>query len=111
MIEAFFELWEVLSRNALRTILTGLSVAWGMFMLVVLLGAGSGLQHGAEWEFRDDAQNSIWIGGVTSVLTTGIPVVAALESTFSGLPVSARSTETRSFRASAPCLHPRLPRA
>jgi putative ABC transport system permease protein len=63
MIEALLELWDVLSRNALRTVLTGLSVAWGMFMLVVLLGAGSGLEHGAAWEFRDDAQNSIWIGG------------------------------------------------
>jgi putative ABC transport system permease protein len=63
MIEALFELWDVLSRNALRTLLTGLSVAWGVFMLVVLLGAGKGLENGANWEFRDDAQNSIWIGG------------------------------------------------
>jgi putative ABC transport system permease protein len=63
MIEALRELWDMLSRNALRTVLTGLSVAWGMFMLVVLLGAGRGLENGAEWEFRDDAQNSIWIGG------------------------------------------------
>jgi putative ABC transport system permease protein len=63
MIEAALELWDVLSRNALRTLLTGLSVAWGVFMLVVLLGAGKGLQNGADWEFRDDAQNSIWLGG------------------------------------------------
>lgn len=63
MIEALRELWDTLSRNKLRTILTGLSVAWGVFMLVVLLGAGVGLQNGADWEFRDDAQNSLWIGG------------------------------------------------
>lgn len=63
MIEALLELWDVLSRNALRTLLTGLSVAWGVFMLVVLLGAGKGLENGAAWEFRDDAQNAIWIGG------------------------------------------------
>jgi putative ABC transport system permease protein len=63
MIEALLELWDVLSRNALRTFLTGLSVAWGVFILVVLLGAGNGLENGANWEFRDDAQNSIWIGG------------------------------------------------
>jgi putative ABC transport system permease protein len=63
MIEAMLELRDVLSRNALRTLLTGLSVAWGVFMLVVLLGAGKGLENGANWEFRDDAQNSIWIGG------------------------------------------------
>jgi putative ABC transport system permease protein len=63
MIEAALELWDVLSRNKLRTLLTGLSVAWGVFILVVLLGAGNGLENGANWEFRDDAQNSIWIGG------------------------------------------------
>ena len=63
MIEALLELRDVLARNALRTLLTGLSVAWGVFMLVVLLGAGKGLENGANWEFRDDAQNSVWIGG------------------------------------------------
>lgn len=63
MIEALLELRDVLSRNALRTVLTGLSVAWGVFMLVLLLGAGKGLENGANWEFRDDAQNAIWIGG------------------------------------------------
>ncbi len=68
MIEGLLELRDVLSRNALRTVLTGLSVAWGVFMLVVLLGAGKGLENGAAWEFRDDAQNAIWIsGGKTSV--------------------------------------------
>ena len=72
MTEALLELWDVLSRNALRTLLTGLSVAWGVFMLVVLLGAGNGLENGANWEFRDDAQNSVWIaGGKTSVPFAG----------------------------------------
>ncbi len=72
MSDALFELWDVLSRNALRTLLTGLSVAWGMFMLVVLLGAGQGLENGAAWEFRDDAQNSIWVGaGRTSLPFAG----------------------------------------
>ncbi len=72
MIDGLVELWEVLSRNALRTVLTGLSVAWGVFMLVVLLGAGKGLENGAAWEFRDEAQNAIWIsGGKTSVPYAG----------------------------------------
>jgi putative ABC transport system permease protein len=72
MIEAALELWDVLSRNALRTLLTGLSVAWGVFILVVLLGAGKGLQNGADWEFRDDAQNSISMsGGKTSIPYAG----------------------------------------
>jgi putative ABC transport system permease protein len=62
------EVLEVLGRNRLRTALTALSVAWGIFMLVLLLAAGNGLRHGVEYDFRDDAQNSIWIRqGKTSV--------------------------------------------
>ncbi len=67
-LDGWQETFEVLRRNKLRTMLTALSVAWGIFMLVILLAAGRGLQHGVEHDFRDDAMNSIWIGaGKTSV--------------------------------------------
>ena len=56
--ESLEELVSTLRRNKLRTLLTGMSVAWGTFMLVLLLGAGRGLQNGVTWEFRDDALNS-----------------------------------------------------
>lgn len=61
MTDGLREVLEVLGRNKLRTGLTALSVAWGIFMLVLLLAAGNGLRHGVEYDFRDDAQNSIWI--------------------------------------------------
>jgi putative ABC transport system permease protein len=71
-MEFLDELWSTIRRNKLRTLLTGLSVAWGTFMLVLLLGAGRGLENGVEWEFRDDAVNSIWFfTGRTSIPFAG----------------------------------------
>jgi putative ABC transport system permease protein len=71
-MEFLDELWSTLRRNKLRTLLTGLSVAWGTFMLVILLGAGRGLENGVAWEFRDDAVNSIWVfTGRTSIPFAG----------------------------------------
>jgi putative ABC transport system permease protein len=67
-VDRLRELYETLRTAKLRTAVTALSVAWGIFMLVVLLGAGAGIQNGAEHEFRDDATNAIWIfRGTTSL--------------------------------------------
>lgn len=72
LLEHFAEILSVLRRNRLRTLLTALSVAWGVFMLAVLLAAGRGLQNGAEWEFRDDAVASLFVqSGQTSVPFAG----------------------------------------
>ena len=66
-IERWQEIFEAIAKNRLRTMLTGISVASGIFILVILLGAGRGLQNGIEKQFERDAAGLIEVyTGVTS---------------------------------------------
>lgn len=67
MRDLFEEIWSNIRRNKLRTALTGFAVAWGIFMLIFLLGAGNGLIHALESNNSDYMTNTmnVW-GGRTS---------------------------------------------
>jgi putative ABC transport system permease protein len=66
-IERWQEIFEAIAKNKLRTFLTGLSVASGIFILVILLGVGKGLQNGIEKQFERDATGiiEVWSGATT----------------------------------------------
>ncbi|HAC72750.1 MAG TPA: hypothetical protein DCF46_03985, partial [Porphyromonadaceae bacterium] len=67
------EILQTLRKNKLRTALTGLSVSWGIFILIVLLGAGNGLKNGVMENFSDRAVNRITLwSGTTSMAHNGL---------------------------------------
>ena len=63
-INTIEEIFASLKHNKLRTVLTGLSVSWGIFILIVLLGAGNGLKNGVTSNFSELATNTVqmWAG-------------------------------------------------
>ena len=66
-MELLNEIWQTARRNKLRTGLTGFAVAWGIFMLIVLLGAGNGLINAQMKQSNRFLSNSMMIfGGETS---------------------------------------------
>lgn len=67
MTDLFREIWQTLQHNKLRTALTGLAVAWGVFMLIVLLGVGNGVTNSFEENaMRPGSQKIVIWGGRTS---------------------------------------------
>ena len=72
MKDLLTEIWESIRRNKLRTALTGFAVAWGIFMLIVLLGAGNGLMNAFLNQGGHFATNTMAVfGGVTSKPANG----------------------------------------
>ncbi len=72
-MELLNEIWATARRNKLRTALTGFAVAWGIFMLIVLLGAGNGLIN-AQLKQSDRFLSSSMVvfGGETSMAYQGL---------------------------------------
>ncbi|HNX86633.1 MAG TPA: ABC transporter permease [Bacteroidales bacterium] len=74
-LDQWQEIYSTVKKNKLRTFLTGFSVAWGIFMLIILLGSGKGLENGIQWNFKGGATNGVWISsGVTNLQYKGMKI-------------------------------------
>ena len=73
-MDFFNEIWETITRNRSRSILTGFGVFWGMMMLMVLVWMGQALVRGVDKQLAGLATNSCFIGAdITSKPYKGLP--------------------------------------
>ncbi|MDE6120424.1 MAG: ABC transporter permease [Muribaculaceae bacterium] len=61
MFDVIHEIAQTLKNNRLRTVLTGIAVAWGIFMLILLLGAARGVVNSFEYQVDNSASNTLQI--------------------------------------------------
>jgi putative ABC transport system permease protein len=75
MKEILKEVYSSISQHKVRSFLTGFGIAWGIFILIVLLAAGNGFRTGMLAMFGGYASNSIWVSGqwVSQAKVGGVP--------------------------------------
>lgn len=72
-LDKWQEILHTIDKNRLRSMITAFNVAWGIFILIILMGFGKGFQNGIENQFRDDAVNTIFFWpGRTSIAYKGM---------------------------------------
>lgn len=101
-MERWQEIFEAISKNKLRTFLTGVSVASGIFILVILLGVGKGLQNGIEKQFERDADGIIELwSGVTTIEYKGLNPGREIQFRNSDYDISIKKFENQLDKRSA----------
>ena len=63
--DRWHEIFSTLKKNKLRTFFTAFGVFWGIFMLVIMMGSGSGLENAVTRDMGDMATNSVFTGSGT----------------------------------------------
>ncbi|TAF73361.1 MAG: ABC transporter permease [Bacteroidetes bacterium] len=79
-LDKWQEIYHSVSKHKLRTALTAFGVFWGIFMLIMLLGAGKGLENGVQGMFKGYSTKSFYMGAnKTSVLYNGLKIGRSIE--------------------------------
>ncbi|MBO4656865.1 MAG: ABC transporter permease [Bacteroidales bacterium] len=82
MRDLFSEIFSSMSHSKTRLLLTGLSTAWGIFLLIVLLGTGNGILNGISNAWLNEDDNVVTIEPSTTMLPfEGLPVGRSINVT------------------------------
>lgn len=71
MLDLWQEIMATIKANKLRTFFTGFAVAWGIFMLIILLASGNGLSNGVATNFASESKNAIYLWPGTTTMAYG----------------------------------------
>ncbi|XOV92988.1 MAG: ABC transporter permease [Bacteroidota bacterium] len=81
-LDKWQEIFYTIDKNRLRSFVTAFNVAWGIFILIILMGFGVGFQNGIKNEFSDDATNTMYFwSGRTSIAHKGMQPGRRIEFT------------------------------
>jgi putative ABC transport system permease protein len=95
-LDSWQEIWSTLRKNKLRAVLTACGVFWGMFMLMVLLGLGTGLERGVVRSLGGMALNSVYVWSQrTSMAYRGLQPGRYIRFTNQDIEVISRVTGVR----------------
>ncbi|MDX5422901.1 MAG: ABC transporter permease [Hymenobacteraceae bacterium] len=99
-VDKWQEILGTMQKNKLRTFLTAFGVFWGIFMLVLLLGVGKGLENGVINRFGHGAKNSIYIwSGKTAMAHQGMSPGREIKLTNEDLKAIDREVESLNMMA------------
>jgi putative ABC transport system permease protein len=72
-LDRWIEIFQTIRKNKLRTVLSGVTIAFAILLFTLLFGIGNGLKHTFERDFASDAQNSVYINsGLTTKPYNGL---------------------------------------
>lgn len=60
-LDRWQEIFQTISKNKLRTVLSGFTIAFAILLFTLLFGVGNGLKHTFAKKFAGDSQNSVYI--------------------------------------------------
>ncbi|MDX2189039.1 MAG: ABC transporter permease [Bacteroidota bacterium] len=91
-LDKWYEIYHSIVKHKLRTVLTSFGVFWGILMLVLLLGAGKGLENGIRNAFAGYSNKSFYMGSnKTSIVYKGMKIGRTIEPTIYDLKVIKKS--------------------